>query len=260
MGRGRNRDNEESHPVEPGEAQAHGNDPDAVRIDREGSGRNAGTERLGPNIDTEGQRMDNPRESAGLRAAREERAERESREERGQQEGQRRGNGEQDANTERGMSWISVVLGWLAALGAALILSSIVGGIVGAILGTGGARSSATEGGTAGLIGLLITLLLAFILGGYVAGRLASRSGLKHGLLVPVLMLVVTIVLAGIGALLGLSFLDNLSGVTLPSTPSDAPQNLGTIFTVSGILALLAPFVGGAIGGAWGAKTGRQRP
>ena len=77
MGRGRNRDNEESHPVEPGEAQAHGNDPDAVRIDREGSGRNAGTERLGPNIDTEGQRMDNPRESAGLRSAREERAERE---------------------------------------------------------------------------------------------------------------------------------------------------------------------------------------
>ena len=66
-------------------------------------------------------------------------------------------------------------------------------------------------------------LLLAFIIGGYVAGRLASRSGLKHGFLVPVLMVVVTIVLAGVGALLGgLSFLDNLSGVTLPSTPNDA--------------------------------------
>ncbi len=261
MGRGRDRDNEESRPVEPGKAQAHGNDPDAVRTDREGSGRNAGTERLGPNIDAQGRRMDNPRESDGPRPAREARAERESREERGQQGGQHRGNGDQDAaHTERGTSWISVILGWLAALGAGLILSSIVGGIVGAILGTGGASSSATEGGTAGLIGLLITLLLAFIIGGYVAGRLASRSGLKHGLLVPVLMLVVTIVLAGIGALLGLSFLDNLSGVTLPSTPNDAPQNLGTIFTVAGILALLAPFVGGAIGGPWGAKTGRQRP
>ena len=66
-------------------------------------------------------------------------------------------------------------------------------------------------------------LLLAFIIGGYVAGRLASRSGLKHGFLVPVLMVVITIVLAGVGALLGgLSFLDNLSGVTLLSSPNDA--------------------------------------
>jgi ABC-type phosphate transport system permease subunit len=75
-----------------------------------------------------------------------------------------------------------------------------------------------------------------------------------------VVALVVTIVLAGIGALLGLNFLDNLSGVTLPSTPNDAPQGLGTILTGTGILALLAPFIGGAIGGALGAKTGRRRP
>jgi hypothetical protein len=93
-----------------------------------------------------------------------------------------------------------------------------------------------------------------------VAGRLASRSGFKHGLLVPVLMLVVTIVLAGIGALLSLSFIDNLTGVILPSASNDAPQNLGTILTGAGILALLAPFVGGAIGGALGARTGRRRP
>ena len=162
--------------------------------------------------------------------------------------------------SELGTSWVSVVLGWLAALGAGLILSGIVGGIVGAILGTGSARQSATEGGTAALIGLLITLLLAFIIGGYVAGRLASRSGLKHGLLVPLLALLVTILLAGIGALIGVSFIDQLSGVTLPGLPQDAPQSLGTIATVSGILALLVPFIGGAIGGLWGAKTGKNRP
>ena len=165
-----------------------------------------------------------------------------------------------DRDADRGTSWVSVVLGWLAALGAGLILSGIVGGIVGAILGTGSARQSATEGGSAGLIGLLITLLLAFIIGGYVAGRLASRSGLKHGLLVPLLALLVTVVLAGIGALIGVSFIDQLSGVTLPGLPQDAPQSLGTIATVAGILALLVPFIGGAIGGAWGGKTGRNRP
>ncbi|MCA1738898.1 MAG: hypothetical protein LC740_08760 [Actinobacteria bacterium] len=164
------------------------------------------------------------------------------------------------SEADRSTSWISVIFGWLAALGAGLILSGIVGTIVGAILGAGGANSSAAESGTAGLIGLLITLLLAFIIGGYVAGRLASRSGLKHGLLVPVLALVVTIVLAGIGALLGLSFIDNLSGVTLPNAPNDTPQGVGTLLTDAGILALLAPFVGGAIGGALGARTGRRRP
>ena len=163
------------------------------------------------------------------------------------------------ADDDRGTSWISVVLGWLAALGAGLILSGIVGGIVGAILGASG-ESAATESGAAGLVGLLITLLLAFLIGGYTAGRLASRQGAKHGLLVPLVSLVITIVLAILGGLVGVSLIDNLSGVTLPGLPEDAPQNLGTIFTVSGILALLAPFIGGAIGGAWGAKTGRRRP
>jgi hypothetical protein len=164
----------------------------------------------------------------------------------------------------RGTSWVSVVLGWLAALGAGLILSGIVSGIVGAIFGSAG-RQGIAEGGTTALIGLLITLLLAFLIGGYAAGRMAARSGLKHGLLVPLLALVVTLVLAIVGGLLGVSFIDQLSGVTLPqgaqsSAQQEAPQSLGTILTVSGILALLFPFVGGALGGLWGARTGSHRP
>jgi len=166
---------------------------------------------------------------------------------------------------ERGTSWVSVVLGWLAALGAGLILSGIVSGIVGAIFGTAG-RQGLTEGGTTALIGLLITLLLAFLIGGYAAGRMAAREGLKHGLLVPLLALVVTLALAIVGGLLGVSFIDQLSGITLPegaqqSAQQAAPQQgLGTILSVSGILALLFPFIGGAIGGLWGARTGIHRP
>ena len=163
---------------------------------------------------------------------------------------------------DRGTSWTSVVFGWLAALGASLILSGIVGGIVGAILGALGV-SGGTEGGAAALIGLLVTLFVAFLIGGYGAGRMASRSGTKHGLLVPLLALVVTVLLAIIGTVVGFSFIDQLSGVTLPQVPGGArqevPQNLGTILTVGGILALLVPFVGGAIGGGWGARTGRRR-
>ena len=165
---------------------------------------------------------------------------------------------------DRGTSWVSVVLGWLVALGAGLILSGIVSGIIGAIFGTAG-RQGLTEGGVTALVGLLITLLLAFLIGGYAAGRMAARSGLKHGLLVPLLALAVTLVLAIIGGLLGISFIDQLSGVTLPqgaqqSAQQATPQGLGTILSVSGILALLFPFIGGAIGGLWGARTGTRRP
>ena len=169
--------------------------------------------------------------------------------------------------SELGTSWVSVILGWLAALGASLILSGIVGAIVGGILGiVGTGQQGATSGGIAGLVGVLITLLLAFLIGGYVAGRMASRSGAKHGILVPLLALLVTLVLAIVGAVVGASFIDQLTGVTLPGPMQNAargieqPQNLGTILSVSGILALLVPFIGGAIGGAWGARTGRDRP
>jgi uncharacterized protein YacL len=149
-------------------------------------------------------------------------------------------------------------------LGAGLILSGIVSGIVGAIFGTAG-RQGIQEGETTALVGLLITLLLAFLIGGYTAGRLASRSGLKHGLLVSLLALIVTLVLAIVGGVLGISFIDQLSGVTLPQSAQSVQQGvpqqgLGTILTVSGILALLFPFIAGAIGGAWGARTGSHRP
>ena len=54
-------------------------------------------------------------------------------------------------------------------------------------------------------------------------------------------------------------------GVALPQVPGNVQnqipqQGLGTILTASGIAALLVPLIGGALGGLWGAKTGRNRP
>jgi K+-transporting ATPase A subunit len=168
---------------------------------------------------------------------------------------------EASRRSRTGTSWTSVVLGWFAALGASLFLSGIVGAIVGAIfaaLGTAG-------GSISGLVGLLLALIIAFFIGGYVAGRMASRSGIKHGLLVPLLSLVITLVLVLMGAAVNASFIDQLSGVTLPgpvgrAAPSVPQQDPTTILSVSGILALLFPFIGGALGGARGAMVGRRRP
>jgi hypothetical protein len=147
-----------------------------------------------------------------------------------------------------------------------LFLSGVVGAIVGAIFAAPGTGGLGTEGGSIlGLVGLLLALLIAFFIGGYVAGRMASRSGIKHGLLVPLLSLIITLVLVLIGAAVGASFIDQLSGVTLPGSVSRAAQStpqqsLTTILSVSSILALLFPFIGGALGGARGATVGRRRP
>lgn len=159
-----------------------------------------------------------------------------------------------------GTSWTSVLIGWLAALGTSLILSGIVSAIVAVIfsaLGFGGGA----EAGTSGLVGVLLTLFLAFLVGGYTAGRMASRDGSKHGLLVALLALIVTLVLVLLGGAVGSSLVNNLQGVTLPGVPTEiAQQGLGTVLTLGGVIALLLPFVAGALGGSWGAKTGRGRP
>jgi hypothetical protein len=54
-------------------------------------------------------------------------------------------------------SWISVILGWICALGAGLILSGIVAAIVGGIIGLLGLGTS--SGGISGLVGIEVTLL-----------------------------------------------------------------------------------------------------
>jgi hypothetical protein len=160
-----------------------------------------------------------------------------------------------------GTSWTSVVFGWLAALGASLILSGIVGAVVATIFAALGFRGGA-EAGTTSLVGLLITFFLSFLVGGYVAGRMASRSGIKHGLLVALLALVVTIVLVLLGAAVATPLV-NIPGVTFSNVPTNLPSDvpgLGIVLSVSGILVLIFMFVGGALGGQRGAMTGRRRP
>ena len=81
------------------------------------------------------------------------------------------------------------------------------------------------------------------------------------GIAVALIALIVTLVLTLMGGIAGLGFINNLPGITLPGVPSDiAQQGLSTVLTLGGILALLLPFVAGAVGGSWGESTGRRRP
>ena len=83
-------------------------------------------------------------------------------------------------------------------------------------------------------------------------------------MLAALLSVVVTILLVLIGTVAGFGISDNLSGVVLPDVPADEEQQgLGSLLAfsaISGILILILPFIGGAVGGAWGARTGRRRP
>ena len=64
---------------------------------------------------------------------------------------------------------------------------------------------------------------------------------------------------------MGASFIDQLGGVTLPAPAGKAAQNvpqqgLTTILSVSGILALLFPFIGGALGEHVVPESGKSAP
>ena len=156
------------------------------------------------------------------------------------------------------------MIGMLTALGAALLLSGIIGAIVVFIVALLAVDGSETAAGITSLAGVLATLFLSYLMGGYAAGRVSSRKGTKHGVLAALLGVVVTILLVLIGTVAGFGISDNLSGVVLPDVPADEEQQgLGSLLAfsaISGILILILPFIGGAVGGAWGARTGRRRP
>jgi hypothetical protein len=154
----------------------------------------------------------------------------------------------------RGTSWTGVVVGSLATFLIILTLGAAVGFVLATVFALLGMEGSVISG----LVGVSLTLLLAFFLGGYVAGRTACRSGATHGLLVALLALVAATFLAVVGAILGSGLVTGLSGVRFPSTLADV-QNLSAIMPIFGVLALILPFVGGAVSGVRRAKMSRKK-
>ena len=145
-----------------------------------------------------------------------------------------------------------MVVGSLATFLIILTLGVAIGFVLATMFALLGMEGSVVSG----LVGVSLTLLLAFFLGGYVAGRTAFRSGARHSLLVALLALVAAMFLTVVGAILGSGLVTSLSGVRFPSTLDDV-QNLSAVMPIFGVLALILPFVGGAVGGVRGAKMKR---
>ena len=235
MGRDRGR------PVEPGEARAHGNDPDAVEVHRVGE-REAGTTEV---------RTETRAEPLGARRVPDAREERDD--------------GPELAPARRdSVRWGPIWAGLITALTTFLLLQLLAIGIGLVDVGPG------SDGGGAWVPALIG--LIAFFVGGAVAGMTSAirgpGTGLLNGFLVWALGTVLILLLSalGLGQLFGA--LGNVAGQINPGAAAQAAQNAqgaapnvspqeaesalrtGAIGAFFGLLfSALASMLGGMLGG-----------
>ena len=236
--------------MEPGEARAYGNDPDAVRIEEKRGGRSEDRRPLGPNIDAEGRSMEtgSRRATGGVRHVSEDR------------QSQNDSGGGASLARRDSTRWGPIWAGLVTALTTFLLLQLLAIGI--GIVGigpneTGGAWVSAILG------------LVAFFVGGAVAGMTSAARGaipgLVNGFLVWALGVLVILLLSalGLGQIFGalgnvigqVGVLQNIQqgGVNAPNVdPSQIASAvrtgaLGAFFGL--LLSAVAAMIGGLIGG-----------
>ncbi len=261
---GRDRDADRGRPVEPGEARAHGNDPDAVvevhrSSDREERLRAEG---LGPDIPRRSEPMsDRTRyeEVSGSRGTAD--------------PGVRRLGSDQ--NDEQGLAWARrdsirwgpIWAGLITALTTFLLLQLLAIGL--GLVGIG------PESGGGGWVSAIVGLI-AFFTGGSVAGMTSAvrgdATGLLNGFLVWALGTVLILLLSalGLGQIFGalgnvvgqVGVLQNLQSANLPDVdPAQIAQAvrsgaLGAFFGL--LLSALASMLGGFLGGRSSDPIGRM--
>jgi len=165
-----------------------------------------------------------------------------------------------------GMKFGTAFFGWLAASGAAVLLTALVAA-AGAAVGLGSetdpqqsldaAAENASTIGIIGAIALVAVVFVAYFCGGYVAGRMARFSGAMQGLAVWLWALIIAIVLAIVGLVAGSQFnvLANLN--SFPRIPvNEGDVALGSIITA--ILVALVSLGGAVLGGMTGMRYHRR--
>ena len=271
---GRGSDGDAGRPVDPGTAQAHGNDPNAVEVHRAGGAGGLGTgyggerqraESLGPDIPASGPSDERVRGESSNHPA--------SSSTSGVRRVQGHDDGEDLALARRdSIRWGPVWAGLITALTTFLLLQLLAIGIGLVDIGPG---SQGGGGWVPALIGLI-----AFFTGGAVAGMTSAirgaGSGLLNGFMVWALGTVLILLLSalGLGQLFGA--LGNVAGQVGPGAlgnaansaqanapnvnPQEAVQAIrtGAIGAFFGLLfSALASALGGLLGGRSSDPIGR---
>ncbi len=154
-----------------------------------------------------------------------------------------------------GVSWLSAVVGWLAAAGLAAILTGILAAAGTVLAVTDVANVSESDAETIGLAGgiaLLVVLGIAYWFGGYAAGRMARFDGGRQGVAVWVVGILAAGVI-GLFTLIGGAEYNVLDRLNLPRLPIDS----GTL-TTGGLVALLGSIVVTLVGAMAGGKAGER--
>jgi hypothetical protein len=147
------------------------------------------------------------------------------------------------------------LVGMLTALSTVLILAGLVGAAFGVVGYQTGLEEDAQDLSIGSLIGGVAILFVAYLIGGWAAGRMARYDGAKNGFATGIWTLVFGAILAVLGAWAGAEY-DVFQNVELPQWFDEDALTLAAV--ASGIGAILAMFVGGIIGGTWGARYHRR--
>ena len=156
-----------------------------------------------------------------------------------------------------GFSWGADFFGWLVAVGVAALLTALIAA-AGAATGLTNqadspeAAANAETIGLAGGIALLVVLAIAYYAGGYVAGRMSRFDGARQGLGVWIVSILMTILLAGIGYLLGAEY-NVFAQLNLPRIPIEEGD-----LTTGGIIALVAAVLVTLFAAIAGGKVGER--
>lgn len=143
----------------------------------------------------------------------------------------------------------ATLVGMLTALSATLILAGLVGAAVGAVGYQTGLEEDAQDLSTWSVVGGVAVLFVAYLVGGWAAGRIARYDGARNGFATGIWTLLFAAILAGLGAWIGSDY-DVFRNVELPQWFEEDALTWPAI--ASGVGAIAAMFVGGAIGGKWG--------
>ena len=142
-------------------------------------------------------------------------------------------------------SWMSVLGGWIATIGAmALVAPAVAGVLVGA---------NAANNDVVPAIPVIIGIFISYLIGGYVAGRMAGYRTSWHGMLTAFFSLFVLGVLvlvtyaAANGVFTGVG-VNNLTDV-VPGASGLNIDSLGNALTFGALLGFAAAILGGWLGG-----------
>jgi putative membrane protein (TIGR04086 family) len=142
-------------------------------------------------------------------------------------------------------SWMSVLGGWIATIGAAALVAPAVAAIVG--------QSPVNPNDIAPAVPVVIGIFIAYLIGGYVAGRMAGYRTSWHGMMTAFFSLLVLLVVAllgyaadrGIFAASGVNSLADL----VPGARGLNVDSIGNALTFGALLGFLAAIFAGWLGG-----------